>query len=130
MKIYSNVLTRAAVEQAFAVARDISGADIHIESIRTWRPRDCTYGTEVWGASRHGRRASAHNPLARAASWDDWRYAIAWLFAIDPGARIGWYDSRADFEAKVRQWPRDGSRLPFLGVLARTIPARRVRQEA
>jgi hypothetical protein len=42
---------------------------------------------------------------------------IAYLFNIDPHARIGFYDSLADFIGKVQRYRRKGSELPFLSVL-------------
>jgi hypothetical protein len=44
MKIYSNRLTEADVRDAFSMARTRHGADIYIEDIRTWQPRDYSNG--------------------------------------------------------------------------------------
>lgn len=126
MKIYSNRLTEADVRDAFSMARTRHGADIYIEDIRTWQPRDYSNGVEVFAESTAGKRATGHVPARatgrrdwypRAASWDDWGYVIAYLFNIDPHARIGFYDSLADFIAKVHRYPRKGSELPFLSII-------------
>ena len=127
MKIYSNEITEADVRHAFGTARLTHHADIYIEEIRTWKPRDYACGVEVYAKSTNGTRATGHRPArssgprdgyARAASWTDWGYVIARLYNMDPDARIGFYDSEADFVAKVRQYPRNGSSLAFLAVLA------------
>jgi hypothetical protein len=126
MKIYSNRLTEADVRNAFRLARENHHADIYIEAIRSFKPRNYANGVEVFAESTAGKRATGHVPARatgprdwypRAASWDDWGYVIAYLFNIDPHARIGFYDSLADFIAKVQRYPRKGSELPFLGVL-------------
>ena len=136
MKIYSNHLTEADVRHAFTMARIKNGADIYVEEIKWWTPRQYkvetpkhttyAYGVEVWAESLHGTRATGHVPARasgprdgypRAASWDDWGYVIAHLFNVDPAARVGFYDNEADFVAKVRKYPRKGSSLAFLDVL-------------
>lgn len=126
MKIYSDIITRRDVETAFFNARMQHGQDIHIEAIRGWKPRRYAYGVEVFAESMNGNRATGHVPARatgprdgypRAASWDAWGYVIALLFNVDPHARIGFYDSEADFVDKVRKWPRKGSELAFLEVL-------------
>ena len=126
MKIYSNHLTVADVRAAFGNACKNHGADIGIEDIRTWKPRGYAHGIEVWAESLNGTRATGHIPAhssgprdsyPRAASWDDWGYVIAYLFNADPHARVGFYDSEADFVATVRKYPRKGSDLAFLDVL-------------
>jgi hypothetical protein len=116
MKIYSDILTEKDVTDAFFTARTYPGVDIHIDAIRTWKPRKHAYGVEVWGASVSGRR-SANGRDARAASWDDWGTVIALLYNRDPHARIGFYDNEADFVAKVRQYQPRGATLKFLDVL-------------
>ena len=126
MKIYSNTLTMTKVREAFKAARDVNGADIYIEDAREWKPRGYAHGVEVWAESLNGKRATGHVPARatgtrdgcpRAASWDDWGYVIAHLFNADPDARVGFYDSKTDFVARVRQYPREGSRLAFLDTL-------------
>lgn len=122
MKIYSDRLTRTDVYNAFARARAEHHADIHIEDLSTWKPRKYSNGIEVHAGSISGTRAAnkgswRDTPL-KAASWDDWGYVIAELYSIDPHARIGFYDNKADFIRKVHQ---DGanrkSDFAFLGVL-------------
>jgi hypothetical protein len=126
VKIYSDIITELDVRKAFQKARDTHDCDISIEDIRTWCPRAYGYGVEVFAESLRGTRVTGHVPARacgprdgypRAASWDDWGYVIAELFSIDPQARVGFYDSRDDFVAKVRQYPRQGSDLAFLDVL-------------
>src|SRR5205814_5781717 len=97
--------TEQDVRGAFAAARTADGADIFIDHLRTWQPRDWAHGVEFWARSMHGTRASAHGPISReprghlprAASWADYGYVIARLYAADPRARIGQYKDRADF---------------------------------
>jgi hypothetical protein len=117
MKIYSNRLTEADVRDAFRMARTRHGADIYIEDIGTWQPRDYSNGVEVHGQSISGSKRTNRGTGSRAASWDDWGYVIAYLYDIDPHARIGFYDSLADFIAKVHRYPRKGSELPFLSIV-------------
>lgn len=126
MKIYSDHLTEHEVRLAFQRARLFNDADILIDGdITTWEPRNHLYGTEVFAQSMHGKIATSHVPARasgprdgypRAASWDDWGYVIAYLFRMDPAARIGRYDGFIDFGNKVR-YRRPGSRLAFLEVL-------------
>jgi hypothetical protein len=122
MKIYSDHITESDVIPAFVKARD-NGADIYVEGgIKTWRPRNHANGIEVFAMSLDGKLASGHSPIGsysrdevpRAASWDDWGLVIAFLFNIDPHARVGFYDNEADFVEKVRKYPRKGSTLAFL----------------
>lgn len=117
MKIYSDHLTEGDVRQAFAMARAADRQDIHIEDLRTWKPRHHARGIEVHGGSLHGRRAANRGSDLRAASWDAWGYVIARLYAIDPAARIGFYDSRQHFRHTVCTYPGKGSDLAFLDVL-------------
>jgi hypothetical protein len=125
MKIYSDKITEHDVRRAFTIARDDHHADIWIEDIRTWKPRKYLYGTEVFPRSHHGSRATGHVPARasgprdgypRAASWDDWGYVIAELYRIDPDARVGFYDSKADFISKVTKYRRPESSLAFLDI--------------
>jgi hypothetical protein len=136
VKIYSNVITQGDVVNAFAAARQYNHADIYIEEITTWKPRhykketpkrtNYAYGTEIFAQSINGKVATGHVPARasgprdgypRAASWDDWGYVIAYLYNLDPHARIGFYDNEADFVEKVRKYRRKESTLPFLQVL-------------
>lgn len=135
MKIYSNILTQRAVEDAFALARQADHADIWIDEMRTWQPRAWTHGIEVWAYSLHGTRASAHGPIApgprdhlpRAAAWEDWGNVIARLYATDPRARIGHYKNAGDFADKVRaDWrvQRGTVRADFLRLVRGPGPCR------
>jgi len=124
MKIYSNSLDTADVREATIKARG-NGADIYIEAIRNFNPRNYANGVEFWAESANGKRASAHAPVSsgprdgypRAASWTDYGYLIAHLFNVDPHARIGFYDNEADFVKKVRAHQPRGGSLAFLDVL-------------
>ena len=114
MRIYSNKLTVAKVLHAFAAAREITSADIRAVDARSFTPRGTNNlwanGIEVYAESRHGNAATGHAPigpgprdhLPRAASWTGYGWVIAYLFAEDPDARIGFYDGVADFIAQVR----------------------------
>jgi hypothetical protein len=125
MKLYSDKITEADVRGAFVTARIQNQADIYIDALRTFRPRRHANGVEFWAESLNGTRASGHAAIApgprdnypRAASWTDYGYVIAHLFNIDPEARIGGYNSKADFVAKVHQWIPRGQSLAFLDVL-------------
>jgi hypothetical protein len=110
MKIYSDKLTEADVRTAVHDARQLDGADIMIEDLRTWTPRSHRNGIEMWLYADHGKFSTGRNQgpgprgeAARAASWDAWGHVIARLFAQDPDARVGWYDGVDDFITKVRQ---------------------------
>ena len=125
MKIYSDKLTESDVRAAFTRARQDHNADIYIEDIREFRPRTHAHGIEVFAESMHGKHVTGHIPARasgprdgypRAASWDDWGFVIAQLFRIDPLARVGFYDGKADFLTKVSGCPRKGSPLAFLDV--------------
>jgi hypothetical protein len=137
VRIYSNKLTKAKVLRAFAAAREIIGADIWAVDARSFTPRNgrhnrnglYRYGIEVFAESRHGTAATGHAPIAsgprdhlpRAASWSDYGWVIAYLYAEDPHAKIGFYGNRDDFIAQVeashRREPKD-----FLA-LVRDVPA-------
>lgn len=116
MKIYSDHLTEHEVRLAFQRARLFSDADIHITDITTWAGRKYSNVLELHAGSINGRRQNNNND-GRAASWDDWGYVIAYLFRMDPAARIGMYDGFIDFGNKVLRYRRPGSRLAFLEVL-------------
>lgn len=133
MKVYSDVITDGMIQQAVAAARVIDGADIFIESLRTWKPRAWAWGTEFWAYSVHGTRASTHGPieqgprdhLPRAATWSDWGYVIARLYLLDSRARIGHYLDRDDFIAKVRAdhaFSRRRESIAFLELLGESVP--------
>jgi hypothetical protein len=125
MRLYSDKIIQTDVVGAFMTARTQNGADIWIDSIRSFKPRRHSFGVEFWAESLNGTRASGHAAIApgprdnypRAASWTDYGYVIAHLFNIDPEARIGGYNSKADFVAKVHQWIPRGQSLAFLDVL-------------
>jgi hypothetical protein len=126
MKIYSDIITESDVRAAFTSARQENKQDIYIEDIRGWKPRRYACGVEVHAESLAGKRTTGHVPARatgprdgypRAASWDAWGYAIAYLYNLDPHARIGIYDNEADFVEKVRKYRHKDSELPFLDVL-------------
>jgi hypothetical protein len=117
MKIYSDRITEDDVKFAFHRARMHNHADIRIQDIITWTPRNQAYGTELHAVSDNGRRAVNRGTGGRAASWEDWGFVIAYLYRLDPEARIGIYTSRADFRNKVHQYQRPGSSLAFLDIL-------------
>ena len=133
MRIYSNKLTVAKVLHAFAAAREIADADIRAVDARSFTPRGTNNlwanGIEVYAESRHGNAATGHAPigpgprdhLPRAASWTGYGWVIAYLFAEDPDARIGFYDGVADFIAQVRASHRGerGESTDFLTLVAR-----------
>lgn len=133
MRIYSNKLTVAKVLHAFAAAREITSADIRAVDTRSFTPRGTNNlwanGIEVYAESRHGNAATGHAPigpgprdhLPRAASWTDYGWVIAYLFAEDPDARIGFYDGVADFISQVRASHRGerGESTDFLTLIAR-----------
>ena len=71
-------------------------------------------------SDRTGARAIGSYPLGgvnRAASWTDWGWVIACLYNIDPDARISYYQNKADFVARVRQYQPRGESLAFLAAL-------------
>lgn len=117
MKIYSDKITEDDVKFAFRRARMHNYADIWIEDISTWTPRKQANGVEFHAVSSNGRRAVNRGTGGRAASWEDWGFVIAWLYRLDPEARIGMYTSKADFRNKVHQYQRPGSSLAFLDIL-------------
>jgi hypothetical protein len=128
MKIYSNKITSEDVRSAFSRARNVNGADIWIDDLRTFRPRRRHgNGIEVFATSDGGSRATGHAPigsydrsdLPRAASWTDYGYVMSYLFNEDPGAIIAQYNGKADFVATCRKYPRkdQGNSLAFLDVL-------------
>ena len=55
--------------------------------------------------------------MNRSASWTDWGWVIACLYNIDPDARISYYQNKADFVARVRQYQPRGESLAFLAAL-------------
>lgn len=91
MKIYSNHLTKSDLYQC----ADIAGVLLDdIETIQ--RPRIAASGWNVWlnGSSPH---AAQHG--GKAATWNEWGEFIYALFQRDPHARIGIYNTEADFYA-------------------------------
>lgn len=130
MKVYSEILTEWSVRDAFMSARLTDGQDIHLDGIRSFRPRKGGFGTEFWAQSLNGKVASGHRPIgsyplslengsdvARAASWSAYGYVIARLYLVDPDAKIGIYDNAQDFAEKVRSYTPRGQHTGFLDLL-------------
>jgi hypothetical protein len=126
LRLYSNIITPGDVYTAAATAVTCNDADVWIDEHRTFTPRaNYANGIEFWAHSTNGKVASGHRPVGsyplddqpRAVSWSDYGYLIAHLFSLDPHARIGCYDSEADFVRQVREHPRKGQSLDFLSVL-------------
>jgi hypothetical protein len=127
MKVYSDIITEPDVQAAFADARRLDGADIHITDLRTFRPRaGWRTGWEFFAGSVSGTRASGHRAIGsypldevpRAASWDAYGYVIARLYQVDPAARIGPYGSRGDFIGRVLDLAASRrSEAPFLALV-------------
>lgn len=123
MKLYSNKIGYAEVRAAFTAAREICHQDIYPVGTRAFRPHGPERnGVEFYAESRHGKRATGHRAIGscplrdvpRAASWTAYGYVISCLFAHDPGARIGPYQDRADFVAKVTARVPRGESSAFL----------------
>lgn len=110
MKVRSNIITREDIGKA------VRAADVHLldtesregwyEPIREFKPRQYARGFEFFlsGSSPY----AVNRPIYRydgskpkAATWDEWGNVIDALYAIDPAARIGWYESRSDFIEKT-----------------------------
>jgi hypothetical protein len=121
MKMYSDYLTDAHVRAAFANARMEHGAHIVVDVRYTWRPRQIAHGVDFVAFSVNGTRKQNSGVAgargAKAATWEAWRYVIAYLFNIDPHARIGQYNNEADFVKKVTENAARGASLAFLATL-------------
>lgn len=125
MRLYSNQLSANEVHLAFKQARD-HGADIYAVDVRDFKPkRGYARGVEFYAESIRGTRPTAHREIGsyslddvpRAAAWDAYGYVIAYLFKMDPGARIGGYGNAADFRRSVAQETRRKEPTHFLAVL-------------
>jgi hypothetical protein len=67
--------------------RDQNGQQLHVRRFKNTGDRGASsgyYGGAVW-----------------AATWDEWGWFIAFVFAADPDARFGHYASYADFTVKT-----------------------------
>lgn len=129
MKLYSDKLTARDVRIAFSEARTVYGADIWTDDVQAFQPRSkYAHGVKFYAQSMHGTRPTAHRAIGsypldrenRAASWSDYGYVIAILFARDPGAVIGPYKCAGDFHAQVTQAHehyRKNESVAFLDVL-------------
>jgi hypothetical protein len=49
-----------------------------------------------------GASSGWYSPSVWAATWDEWGWFIAYVFAADPDARFGHYASYADFMTKTK----------------------------
>lgn len=125
MKLYSDKIGCTEVYGAFSAARLKDDQDISVVDMRSFRPRGPEHnGVEFYAESCNGARATGHHPigsfrgcdLPRAASWTAYGYVIARLFALDPAARIGQYDGRADFIRQVTARVPRGESSAFLAL--------------
>ena len=106
MIIRSNQISRQDVGNA-AQAAGVNFIDTNalhdvgwFQPIREFTPKAYQYGYEVFltGSSPY---AAAHQSRdgygEKAATWDEWGVFIAFLYEIDPAARIGHYTGRENF---------------------------------
>lgn len=103
MKIRGN-FREVAFPQAAEFASRASGATVTYEIARRWLPHSELLGVEVflYGDGTLNHRRSAHDRNEYAATRQQWGHFINHLFELDPDARIGMYDGRAEFDDQTR----------------------------
>jgi hypothetical protein len=98
VKIHTDTIT------ADDVKRCARGEGMYvIDGIREGASRTHARGLTFYLASPKGRRASAHDSLHRAASYDQWGWFFSALFELDPDGKLGPYDGHDDFHNKT-EW--------------------------
>lgn len=113
MKVYSKVITRAALVDALRESNP--QGDITIDSLREFRPRNGGNGFELylegWG-ERHRRARNGRE--GKAATWDDYGNWFALLFKLDPAARISFYNGVGEFLDHTSRYTQRGAKAPWL----------------
>lgn len=101
MFIRSDTLTAADIRAALQHAWT-AGYDIHLDDdgIREFSARRYRRGFQFYCEALAGPRARNGRP-GKAASWDAYGVAMAYLYKLDPQAEIAWYKGAADFIEKT-----------------------------
>ena len=100
MIVRSNTITledlHAATRKAGVRYQDTYSREGWYVPVREFTPRSYARGFEFF-LSGSSRRASAHDPQEKAATWIEWGIVIDALFTIDPDAQVGFYANRRAF---------------------------------
>lgn len=102
MRIYSDTLTR---EHLFDAARSARVGLDELIRIKHARVRASGWVVRLEGSSTRHRNSGtmgADTGASRPATWDEHGRWMAYLFAIDPHARIAYYDGAKEFNQMTR----------------------------
>jgi len=110
MRLHSDTLDGMAVRGALESARDAGRISwsVGFMTLDTKGSRSRARGFEIRLEAEPGDGHRRTNTGTRgagdyyAATWDEWGYFIAELFALDPAAIFGGYDGAADFHAQTK----------------------------
>jgi hypothetical protein len=105
MIVRSNLITRQDVVDAVLAVPGVTFQDTFSREgwfvpVREFSPRSFSRGFEFFLSGSSPHRAQ-HDREEFAATWIEWGIVIAALFAIDPSAKIAWYDNEGDFIEKT-----------------------------
>jgi hypothetical protein len=97
MFIRSNIIGQIDIRNAMQHARS-EGFDILIDEdgIREFKPRKFERGFQLYCEALSGPRARNGRP-GKAASWDAYGVAMAYLYKLDPNAEVAWYKNARHF---------------------------------
>src|ERR1700680_1259432 len=101
MKVYSDSLTRSDLQDAARRAR--VGID-RLEDITRARVRRHGWKVQLTGSSRQARNTGMYggdSGGSSPATWSEHGHWMAFLFAIDPEARIAYYEGAVAFHAQT-----------------------------
>lgn len=116
MKLHSDILDRATVLQAMNTARRLGRVtrDIELITLEPQGSRSRKHGFKIQlgtydqssgpTKSRHlagGQHGAIHDMQVWAATYDEWGWFIAELFAIDPDALFGPYKGLQSFNEQT-----------------------------
>lgn len=103
MRLYSDIIDRAALHAAAFTVRHELHQDIYIEDCESTHGRRRKHSLNFHCASFSGsRRQNRNGSREPAASWAAWGWLIAELFRRDPNAHIGQYKGVSDFRRRCQ----------------------------
>ncbi|HBH59913.1 MAG TPA: hypothetical protein DDY41_17665 [Arthrobacter bacterium] len=119
MRLHTNTLTWRAVHEALdrAILAGRIPAHVSLITCAEYRSRVRKAGIEIqlgtydkepgdgrrWSnTGTHGANSEANGEGVYAATWNEWGWFLAEVFAADPEAKCNWYDGAAAFHARTK----------------------------
>jgi len=88
-----------------------TAVELHLEASCEGRQGGCTAGHRWANSGKYGAESDNNGTGTRAATYDEWGWFLAYLFAQYPDAWAGQYRGRDSFHALTESQGRVGYRL-------------------